>query len=408
MSDNTMLAAYCCDYDDDGQNISRLIANYKLRSCDRPSLKTPLLSNNNYDNEGNNNSSATYRYPPGTVLIQTLAASICGSDLFGLGGCTSCPQWRRPTDLLVSMQGKVGGSGHEAIGKIVDMVPTTLDSKFVIGQRVLAMPSTYLYKVASMRKKFEEETGKKIEEIEETGAFCEYFVSHQCVCLHLPDHVPRDNFDYRWYTMAQPLGTVLHACQKLGSVINLNIAVVGQGQNGLIISQMLANMGARRIIALDLLEERLVYSKKNKATHTIRVTAPMDTEAVRSEIERITEGEMCHVAVDMVGHQNRTIQLCSELTKRGGKVLLFGLPPAKSEEQMNIRFVDLSRNLSYVCAHSPEFESFRLALELVEQGRFDPSTIFSHEMPFCKFREAYDKACNYEDGVVKVLLAFPE
>ena len=36
------------------------------------------------------------------------------------------------------------------------------------------------------------------------------------------------------YVMAQPLGTILHACQKIGSAINLDIAVVGQGQNGLI------------------------------------------------------------------------------------------------------------------------------------------------------------------------------
>ena len=208
--------------------------------------------------------------------------------------------------------------------------------------------------------------------------------------------------------MAQPLGTVLHACQKLGSVINLNIAVVGQGQNGLIMSQMLANMGARRVIALDLLEDRLVCSQKNKATHTVRVGTPMDTEAVQREIERITEGNMCDVTVDMAGHQSNTIHLCSELTKNGGKVLLFGVPPAKEEEQMSIRFVDLARNLSYICSHSPEFESFRLALELIEQGRFDPSTIFSHEMPFCEFREAYSKACNCEDRFVKVLLTFPE
>ncbi len=59
----------------------------------------------------------------------------------------------------------------------------------------------------------------------------------------------------------------------------------------------------------------------------------MDTEAIRREIERITEGEMCDVAVDMVGHQGRTIRLCSELTKRGGgTVLLFGLPHAKDKE----------------------------------------------------------------------------
>mmetsp|Transcript_2490 Transcript_2490/g.5272 ORF Transcript_2490/g.5272 Transcript_2490/m.5272 type:complete len:209 (+) Transcript_2490:773-1399(+) len=208
--------------------------------------------------------------------------------------------------------------------------------------------------------------------------------------------------------MAQPLGTILHACQKLGSMINLNIAVVGQGQNGLIMSQMLANMGARRIIALDLLEERLVYSEMNKATHTVNVTELMDTNAVRKKIEQITDGDMCDIAVDMVGHQSNTIKLCSQLTKNSGRVLLFGLPPAKDEEQMIIRYTDLTRNLSYICSHSPQFESFRLALELLEQGRFDPSTIFSHEVPFCEFTEAYAKACNYEDGVVKVLLTFPD
>ncbi len=51
---------------------------------------------------------------------------------------------------------------------------------------------------------------------------------------------------------------------------------------------------------------------------------------------------------------------------------------------------------------------FRLALELLEQVRFDPSMVFSHEMPFRQFGEAYGEACNYEDGVVKVLLTFPE
>lgn len=208
--------------------------------------------------------------------------------------------------------------------------------------------------------------------------------------------------------MAQPLGTVLHACQKLGSVINQNIAVVGQGQNGLIITQMLASMGARRIIVLDLLDERLAYSKKNGATHTIRVNVPMDMNAVRKEIEYITEGQMCDVAVDMVGHQSKTMTLCSQLTKDGGKVLIFGLPPAKDEDQMSIRYVDLTRNLIYICSHSPEFESFRLALELIEQGRFDPSTIFSHEISFRDFVDAYDKACNYKDGMVKVLLTFPD
>ncbi len=126
-----------------------------------------------------------------------LAASICGSDLFGLGGCASCPHWRRPTDLLESMRGKMGSLGHEVVGEIVDMVPKS-DSKFAIVQSVLAMPSTYFYKLTSMRDRFEEETGWKVEEIKEMGAFCEYFVSHQCACSRLSERVPRDDFDYRW------------------------------------------------------------------------------------------------------------------------------------------------------------------------------------------------------------------
>jgi threonine dehydrogenase-like Zn-dependent dehydrogenase len=57
----------------------------------------------------------------------------------------------------------------------------------------------------------------------------------------------------------QPIGIILHACQKLGSVIDANVAVVGQGQNCLMMTQMLANMGARRIISLDLF-----YTLKNQ------------------------------------------------------------------------------------------------------------------------------------------------
>lgn len=208
------------------------------------------------------------------------------------------------------------------------------------------------------------------------------------------------------YVLAQPLGTILHACQKLGSIANLNIVVVGQGQNGLIMSQMLANMGARRIIALDLLEERLVYSRKNKSTHTVLVAAPMDIHAIRTEVNRITGGQLCDVAIDMVGHQCHTAALCSQLAKDHGRVLLFGLPPAKDEEQISIRYGDLTRNLTYICSHSPEFESFRLALELIERGVVDPSTVFSHVMPFSQFVDAYDKAYNYKDGMIKVLLTF--
>jgi threonine dehydrogenase-like Zn-dependent dehydrogenase len=188
-------------------------AHYELRYCPVPSLKG---------------------YPPNTILVRTIAASICGSDLFGLGGCPSCPEWRRPTSLFDVMPEKCGGSGHEAIGIIVDMIPPSSASsscEMAIGQKVLAMSTLYMYKVDSVRDVIEKETGQDISSVypEQCGAFAEYFISHVSTCVKLPDSIPSWDFDPRWYVLAQPLGTILHACQKLGSVIDANVAVVGQG-----------------------------------------------------------------------------------------------------------------------------------------------------------------------------------
>jgi threonine dehydrogenase-like Zn-dependent dehydrogenase len=404
-----MLSAYLKRNSSSDGKKKDLTAHYELRDCPIPSLNVK-------------------DYPPNTILVRTIAASICGSDLFGLGGCPSypvqqqlkdylggcpsCPEWRRPTALFDAMPEKCGGSGHEAIGIIVDMVPpsSSTSREMSIGQKVLAMSTMYMYKVDSVRKVIEKETGRDISSAypEQCGAFAEYFISHVSTCVKLPDSIPSLDFDPRWYVLAQPLGTILHACQKLGSVVNTNVAVVGQGQNGLIMTQMLANMGARRIIALDLLDERLSYSLKNKATHTIKVTTPMDIDGIKQQVKNINEGKLCDVTIEMVGHQSNSIQLCSKLTRDGGKVLLFGLPPDKSESQMSIGYEDLVRNLTYVCSHSPQMESFELAVELIARGVFDPSTIFSHTIPFSRFVDAYQMANNYEDGVVKILLSMEE
>jgi hypothetical protein len=65
----------------------------------------------------------------------------------------------------------------------------------------LAMPSSYLYKVASLKAEFEQQTDRHAEDIfpQVTGSFCEYFISHECVCIALPASVPRESFDHRWF-----------------------------------------------------------------------------------------------------------------------------------------------------------------------------------------------------------------
>jgi threonine dehydrogenase-like Zn-dependent dehydrogenase len=50
---------------------------------------------------------------------------------------------------------------------------------------------------------------------------------------------------------AQGLGTVLRLARKLGPVIGKVVAVVGQGQNGLIATRLMSQFAAKAVIAID-------------------------------------------------------------------------------------------------------------------------------------------------------------
>ena len=335
--------------------------------------------------------------PVGTVLIHTVAASICGTDMWGMNKATG----RGTLDYLKTIQPVGGGSGHEVIGKVVDIVMPC--SKLHVGQLVLAMVPAYIKRIESIKNTFEKETRESATVLPDGGGFAEYIVSHACACIPLSDEATLANPFH--FVAAQPLGTILHACKKLGSVVGKDVAIVGQGQNGLIMTQMIANMGGRRIIALDLFEWRLKVSEQFKATHTINASYK-SIEELKSEVSVITGGRMCDIVVEMVGHQSKTLNLSAQLTKDYGTVLMFGLPPSEEEEGMTIRTCDFQRNLQYVCSHSPSMSEFEFAVELIQQGRFDPEPLFTHSLSFQHFPEAYEMASEYKGKVIKIMLTY--
>ena len=90
---------------------------------------------------------STEDLPAGTILIKSYAVSICGSDLWGKGGCCDSPEWRRPTDYLRQQMYTCGGTGHEALGEVAEVVEPC---RFRVGQRVLALSAAYVQAVGSI------------------------------------------------------------------------------------------------------------------------------------------------------------------------------------------------------------------------------------------------------------------
>lgn len=297
-------------------------------------------------------------FPDGTVMIRTVHSAICGSDM---------PQFvlEYPTDRYPLGKGL---SIHEAIGVIVD----SKSKQFKVGDEVLALPR-------------------------HVGACSEYFLSDESVTIPLGDFHRKDCL-----LMAQPLGTVVWACRKLGNILNQDVVIVGQGPMGLLITNMISNLGARTVITTDLVDFRLDISKQMYATHTIN-SANEDIVAIVNEI---TDGRMADLVIEVVGHQTETINTCLQLIKRGGTLLAFGVP---DDEVYNFNFSELFRkNIQLIGSVGPDVTNdFPLAMDMIAQGRIDVSPIITHHLPFTEAQKGFELALHKKNEAVKIVLDYP-
>ncbi len=160
---------------------------------------------------------------PGHILFQPELACLCGSDLPYFDG-------QYPDESL-----QTGHSLHEIIGTVI----ATNGKRFRPGDRVLAVP------------------------VNQVGLFERFPLAEDRAILLDPRAEPE------LALLAQPLGTVLCAIRKLPPVVDQTLAVVGQGPIGQMFCAVLRNLGARKIIAIDRLAERLAVSRTMGATDII-------------------------------------------------------------------------------------------------------------------------------------------
>jgi L-iditol 2-dehydrogenase len=308
----------------------------------------------------------------GQILVRNMTTAICGSDM---------PHFlhERPMEYPLAP----GVPGHECIG----MVAQTRCKEYKEGDEVLALPAG-------------------------SRGFAEYFISTPVVTVRLPAGNMRDEL-----VVAQPLGTVIHACRKLFHPLlrpatgedgpldvgawklpNTKVAIVGQGPIGLLFTAMMKSMGADPIIGIDLVDYRLEAAVRMGATHVINASNSDPEEMVR----KITDGAMLDLTMEAVG-KDSTVNDCVALTRRGGSVLVFGVPRKSVYE---IIFTELFRKeIKLLGSVGPEVQiDFPPAVDLVVNDRIDVSHIISHRMPLDNIQSAFEMVVEKKDNAVKMLL----
>ena len=294
----------------------------------------------------------------GQILVKLETGAICGSDLpFFLLERSHPSVMDKPVPLppLLSL--------HEIVGRVAK----SRCDRFQEGDRVLSLPYTHL-------------------------GLGQFYLSEPAFTVPIPDG-PSEQL-----VLAQPLGTVVHACLKLPNVLGQTAVIVGQGPIGQLFTALLRQMGVLRIIAADLLPERLEAAKKMGATHTVCG----ETAEVAEVVREVTGGVGADVAVEAVG-KVETLNEAAALVRRNGTLLAFGVP---HRTHYDFAFRDFFFNEGrLINSIGPNVQhDFPIAVELIASGAIDVRPLVTHSFPLEQAQEGFTLFADRRDGAIKVML----
>lgn len=322
---------------------------------------------------------------PGEVLLRTRAVTICASDihLFGEGNVGGV-SWDRPFV-----------PGHEVSAVVEDANGTGLAA----GTPVVldpALPCKACDRCAA-------------------GQF------HVCRDLRFMDLPPVDgamqeviawpaervfsvpeNVDLVEAPLVEPLCIAVHATelarQTYGGLAGATVGVVGCGAIGLFTVQMARVRGAARVLATDLIPERLALAAELGADVTVQV----GREDPVSAILDATGGRGVDVAFEAAGPPE-AVQQAVEVVRPGGEVVVIGIP---SQDEYRLRSSQLRRNEITLRFTRRQNENYPEAISLVRDGRIRLGPLLTHRFPMERAQEAFELAERKAEGAVRVAAVF--
>src|SRR5918912_1052070 len=178
------------------------------------------------------------------------------------------------------------------------------------------------------------------------------------------------------------LTTGYDAIRKAGMQPGDLVAVVGCGPVGLCTLMSARALGAGRIVAIDMVPDRLRLAESLGAV----AVNPKETDP-EDVIREMTEWRGADVVVDAVGHESALASTFS-LVRQGGTISLPGMYVEDAATipigDMWLKNINIKSGVANIQGHMDEL------LELVRDGRIDPKVIISHRMPLSEGPKGYE------------------
>jgi len=260
--------------------------------------------------------------PPkqGEVIIRMVASGICHSDVNVVNGDEIAPQ------LPIIL-------GHEAAGIVEEVGPGVTAIK--PGDRVAAglwRSCGHCYfctsgfpnecetpHVLDSETRAHNQKGEPVKLGMRVASWAEYAVVDQSQIVHVPDDVPLETAALVGCGVITGVGAVTNTAQvEPGS----SMVVIGLGGVGINAVQAGRLAGARHVVAVDLLDEKLEQAQAFGATHLIDASKEDAVNIVRD----LTDGRGADYVFVTVGNAKAISQSFEMIRKRGTSILIGLLP----------------------------------------------------------------------------------
>lgn len=338
---------------------------------------------------------------PGEVLVDVRAAGLCHSDWNFVSEDRGSPF---PALL-----------GHELAGVVVEVADGV--TEFAIGDHVVGCglgscgecencregrpvwcrhPERAV-RAAGSPARMTTEDGTPLWQFLGLGSFAEQTIVHQSMLVAVDQRVPFDRAAVLGCAVATGAGVVMRCAQVQP---RQTVVVFGAGGVGLNAIQAAALVGARKIIAVDIHDEKLELARKFGATHVVNTRDVDPVEAVTE----ITGGHGVDHAFEMTGLPGPLGQ-GYRMLGRDGTVYIVGMQAPGSRFELPSAEILRGAGVRAVWMGSSNFKvDVPYYAELYLQGRFNLDDLVAQNIALDDINDGYARMLT-GGGVARSVIA---
>ena len=313
------------------------------------------------------------------MLVRMQSCGICGSDLEKVYGNYGMRSLR---------------VGHEPAGVVIKVGKNL--KKFQVGDRVFVHHHVSCYSCRyCLQGNYTMCNNYQSSNIEPCGLSEEFIVPKWNIehggVLKLPESISFDEA-----ALIEPFACCIRGLNKISIKHGDNVAVLGAGPTGVMHTLLARLWGANNIVVSDVNEFRLKFVEKYGVT-----AVNLSLEKLDDVINNNTESLGVDVTILATGSM-KAFESSLRITRRGGKILLFGVPSVGSKCDLDLNSLYSNEQIIIPSYGASEIETNQ-ALSLMSDKSIDLLPLVTHRFQLKESDNAFKCAHEAVDAM-KVLV----